>query len=210
MKKEQNIIIGIALQCFMLTMIIYILLIETVASLIDPSSYTVLVSFIATVGVFSALFKMTLWIYDKYLFKYFFPSYDFDKEWNHITFIEGPIKDLRHGTVEFSVDFGNVSFSGHNYNAAREYRSSFTSKMTSLQEKNMLIQYSSFGAHRPDKKRDGVMWLIIEGKTPKSLKGYWSDVHPSEYHGSIIFFQNKEEFDEELKNEITRLKLEQK
>lgn len=208
MKKEQNIIIGIALQCFMLTMFIYILLIETVASLISPSFNTVLVSFIATVGVFSALFKMTLWIHDKYLFKYLFPSYNFDKDWNHITLIEGPIKDLRYGTVEFGVDFGNLSFSGHNYNVDREYRSSFTSKMVSTQEKNMLIQYSSYGAHRPDKIREGVMWLIIEGKTPKKLRGYWSDVHPSEYHGSIMFFQNKEEFDKELKNAITRLKLE--
>lgn len=209
MNNRDHTIIKISIQCWAFTLFLYKIAATWLPCLGGPSWLAVLISFVAMLGGFYVIFQGFFFLYDKYLFNYFHPEYNFDKEWFHITFIEGPEKDLRHGKVEFLGHFNGLSLSGTNNNISGEYRSSLHSNIISTNDKNLLIQYTSFGAHRPDKKRDGVMWLIIEGRTtPNYLKGYWSDVHPSEYHGSIVLFKNKKEFDEELKKAIARRKLE--
>jgi len=196
--NQQRIITRIAIACFLLTLFIYRILLQPVISLLDPSYTTYIIVVIVLTASFASIFDFTFYIYDRFLFKYFFERYDLGGTWYHITYIEHPEekKSLRSGTFDIDRNLINFEINGRNYYQGRHLKSFFHSKMVAFSGRLIYIQYESRGGEeRNDPIRNGVMWLTIEDG---HLTGFWSDVKPSTYNGSITFFRNEKDFEEEL------------
>lgn len=197
--NQQNSTIGIAVNfCFIVTLIIYRFLIEPFISLLDPKHPIFIITVFVLTTCFTLIYIVTIILYDKFIFRFHHRLYDLGGEWFHITYIDSPEKGLRHGNFNIDREFCNFKITGKNYDTDNRHKSNFKSKMTSLNGRELLIQYESIGGqHRTDPIRNGMMWLTIQDG---HLEGFWSDVKPSTHNGSIIFFRNKEEYKKRLQD----------
>lgn len=203
--NQQNLEIGIAVNiCFIATLIIYRFLIEPFISLLDPEHPIFVLTVFVLTACFTLIYIFTIILYDKFIFRFHHSLYDLGGEWFHITFIDSSEKGLRHGTFNVDRELCSFKITGKNYDIDNKYKSNFMSKMTSLRGGELLIQYQSRGSlhTRSDPIRNGMMWLTIQDG---HLEGFWSDVKPSTYNGSIILFRNKEEYENRLQDEIKNI-----
>lgn len=199
---QQTIIIRIAITCFLLTLIIYRIIVEPVITLLDPSYSIYLIVIIVLTAIFASIFNFTFYLYDKLLFRYVFKLYNLGGKWHHITYIESPKESLRFGTFDIDRNLMNFEINGRNYFQNKHLRSFFHSKMVAFSGRLIYVQYESRGGEaRDDPIRNGVMWLTIDDG---HLTGFWSDVKPSTYNGSITFFRNEDEFDDELEKALEK------
>lgn len=200
--NQQNLQIGIAVNfCFIATLIIYRFLMDSFIDLLSPDREKFIMAVFVLTTCFSLIYIFTIILYDKIIFKLHHPEYNLGGEWFHITFIDSSEKGLRHGTFNILREFCSFEITGKNYDPDNKYKSNFMSKMTSHSGKELLIQYESRGGlhTRIDPIRNGMMWLTIQDG---HLEGFWSDVKPSTYNGSIILFRNKEEYKKRLEIEM--------
>lgn len=217
MNKQQQTLAGCALFSFSITLIIYEIIVRYVSSYGIPYFPAFAITFLASGAIYTLLFRLLMIAYSKFLFGILSPIQSIGGTWFHLTKIMEPETEIRYGQVSIGNELGALSVSGDNYNEKNEYRSSFHSLATYLDESQLLILYRSEGAHRPasNRIRNGMIDLtIVERKgrlrRPQMLKGSWKDTVPSKYSGSIILFSNEKEWEEEKQKEFERLRQEKK
>lgn len=203
MKEYRGVIDKIAAFCFTIALGAYVMADKFVTPLFASSQpllhwLSLIILALSSLGLFDMIFKGLLWIYQKYIHVRLFQPYYLSGVWHHIMIVE-PEKSVRYGTTYIRSDVDGISLTGEVFRGDGSYSSAFQSEATVATDRRLVVMYVSETVSRPQPISRGGMVLSIISIPPKQFSGTWNDMAPSTKRGRIIFFQDENSYQQELR-----------
>lgn len=152
------------------------------------------VAVLSGTGIYFALYKLSCWIYQEYLWHYLFRSLDLHGTWYHEIRCQENPDYLRRGRTSIVQSFNEIQITGVNYNPDFEVssRSIWYGTLVNINDNGQLVftyHTTRAGKDKPQDKT-GQMSVVIclePGKKPHRLEGVFRDSYPSELRGAITW-----------------------
>jgi hypothetical protein len=196
MEEFKKDIIGLAIFCFSIT--ISLLLIAIKLNLVFLESNAIgsgLIAFFMSTGFYVIFFRISVIVYDKYLFKVLNRRSYLNGEWYFVIYFPD-LNSYRKGFSEIQHSGKTLLISGQTEKIENnEVRAHWHSELAKIKDNKLLFLFESIVSRKEQKIRKGMMILKINGRIPKQLRGHCVDILPNDTNGEICFYKDKGEFD---------------
>jgi len=191
----------VATICFTIALAVYIFADRYLAHVFSSSAspiVPIIVFALSSLAVYSGVFSVLLWVYQKFLHVRLFSIYDLSGEWFHVGVVEGTTS-VRHGPVHVVSDVDRIRMSGTNYLEDGTFSSSWQSEAAAIVERKLVLLYVSEGVAPSHPMTRGAMVLSLMGSPPVKMLGVWNDTAPFTNRGTVTIFRDREEYQQRVK-----------
>lgn len=198
MKEFRQVANTIALLCFSVALGVYVLADRYLAHLFTSSTppiVPVVVFALSSLGVFSGIFSLLLWFYQRFLHVRIFRIYDLAGEWYHVGAIEAS-GSVRYGEVHVDSDIDGIRMSGANYREDGKLSSHWQSEAIAIVDRKLVVLYVSDGVAPSHPMTRGAMIVSMSGMPCVRMSGVWNDTAPFTNRGTVTIFRDQEEYEQ--------------
>lgn len=198
--EQKHITSSISKLSFLSALAFYAAIGNAVAN-ISPAWLQSVIQFLASIGLYEAVFEISLRLYNKYFYKIFDRAHNFEQDWYQVFVVneyEDRVRGIRHGPVKMTASPEKIFLSGENYRLDGSFSSSWQSEFVNIDGDKMILLYISEGTRRQNSITRGIMTLHILGSPPATLTGSFTDAAPATHSGPIHIFRDKTEYEKKL------------
>ncbi len=197
MTSKSNIWVA-SIVCFVITLAIYISLNGYLNTKYPNDKWaTAILEIVSSLGVYTIIFHLYLFIYEKYLFVMIDKRFDMTGEWFQVFIIKNPadgVASIRHGYCSIKASPNGINLSAENYRPDDTFSSNWQSEVTTIINNQLYVMFVSQGNRPTNPITRGTMVFNIHGCPPNRLIGTFNDSTPATHSGEIRIFREYDEY----------------